>query len=323
LNEGPHTDSERLARYLSGEADAAERMAVEQWAASDPANAHELEVLRQVWGSAEGDVAPEVDVDAAWKMVSARIAEAEGRRRVIPLGGRNTALRWLAAAAVVTGLFVGVRFLFSNRPQDLMANTQHLRSTLADSSVVTLSPGSRLSARMSGERHIALNGEAYFDVERDTKRPFVVETDGVTVTVLGTAFEVSAFDTASSVLIRVRHGKVRVLAGTDSVVLVAGGYARYNKAAHLLERLAAPPAEVWGDRIIQFQDAPMPEVLEQLQRLFSVKVRLGNDGLAKCQLTATFEDEPIDYILRVIADTYTLKLTEETPGSYVLDGTGC
>ncbi len=323
MNEGPHTDSERLVRYLSGEADAAERLAVELWATSDPANAHELEVLRSIWGSAQGVSAPEVDVDAAWNKVSARIDAAEGRGRVIPLGTRSQALRWLAAAAVVTGLFVGVRFLLTNQPQDLMASTQHLRSTLSDSSVVTLSPGSRLSARMSGGRHIALNGEAYFDVKRDTKRPFVVETDGVTVTVLGTAFEVSAFDTAGSVLVRVRHGKVRVLAGADSVVLVAGGYARYNKAAHMLERLAAPPAEVWGDRIIQFQDAPMPEVVEQLQKLFSVKITLANYGLAKCQLTATFEDEPIDYILRVIADTYTLKLIEETPGAYVLDGAGC
>ncbi|HRH69020.1 MAG TPA: FecR domain-containing protein [Flavobacteriales bacterium] len=323
MNEGPHTDSERLARYLSGEADAAERLGVEQWAASDPANARELEFLRTVWRTAEGVAAPVVDVDAAWNKASARIAEAEGRGRVIHLGGRTKALRWLAAAAVVTGLFVGVRFLMDDQHQDLMASTEHLRSTLADSSVVTLSPGSRLSARMSGERHIDLDGEAYFDVKRDTKRPFVVETDDVTVTVLGTAFEVSAFDTASSVLVRVRHGKVRVLAGSDSVVLVAGGYARYNKAAHILERLAAPPAEVWGDRIIQFQDAPMPEVIEQLQRLFPVKVRLGNEGLAKCQLSATFEDEPIDYILRVIADTYELTLTEETPGSYVLDGAGC
>jgi len=64
-------------------------------------------------------------------------------------------------------------------------------------------------------------------------------------------------------------------------------------------------------------------VAEQLQRIFQVRVVLGNTAIANCQLTASFEDEPIDYILRVIADTYGLRLTEQAPGHYVLDGDGC
>ncbi|MEO8588025.1 MAG: FecR domain-containing protein, partial [Flavobacteriales bacterium] len=272
--------------------------------------------------SAPNAHALDVDVDAAWSRLSDRIAGAEGRGRVVPLR-RSNGLRWLAAAAVITGLFFGVRYLFNTETQKLMATTDHVRSTLADSSSVILSPGSRLNARMKNERHIALSGEAYFEVKRDAQRPFVVETEDVTVTVLGTGFVVSAYDTSNSVLVRVRHGKVRVVAEGDSVVLVAGGYARYNRAAHLLERLAAPPAEVWGDRIIQFEQAPMAEVVDQLQRIFKVQVDLANPALANCKLTASFEDEPIDYILRVIADTYGLRLTEQAPGHYVLDGDGC
>lgn len=323
MNEGSHIDSDRLARYLSGEADAVERDAVERWAAQGPENNQELERMRAVWDlGGSGTPVPDVDLDAAWSRLSDRIAQAEGNGRVVPLR-RSNALRWLAAAAVFTGLFFGVRYLFNTETLELMATTEHIRTTLADSSSVILSPGSRLSARMKNDRHIALSGEAYFEVKRDTARPFVVETEDVTVTVLGTGFEVSAYDTSKSVLVRVRHGRVRVVADGDSVVLVAGGFARYNRTAHILERLAAPPVEVWGDRIIQFEHAPMAEVAEQLQRIFQVRVVLGNTAIANCQLTASFEDEPIDYILRVIADTYGLRLTEQAPGHYVLDGDGC
>ncbi|HMC96986.1 MAG TPA: hypothetical protein VKG92_05000, partial [Flavobacteriales bacterium] len=105
MNEGPHIDSDRLARYLSGEADEVERAAVERWAAERPENSQELERMRAVWElGATGVPMPDIDVDAAWSRLSDRIAEAEGRGRVVPLR-RSNAVRWLAAAAIITGLF--------------------------------------------------------------------------------------------------------------------------------------------------------------------------------------------------------------------------
>ncbi|MGV3637656.1 MAG: FecR domain-containing protein [Flavobacteriales bacterium] len=325
LNEETHSTSEMLARYLSGEADAAERLAVEAWAAEHPDHAAELERMRAIWELSAEAIRSTVDVDQAWARLNARFAEASPSTggRVMPIRAQRQVVRWLAAAAVLTGLFLGVRSWFNQRPEEFMASNEHVRTVLQDNSSVVLSPGSRVNVRMRDERHIDLNGEAYFEVQRDEERPFVVEAGEVTVTVLGTAFEVSAFDTSSSVLVRVRHGRVRVVADGDSVVLNAGGYARFNKTAHLLERLAAPPAELFGDRIIQFNEAPMTAVVEQLQNIFQVKVELANEDLKACTLTATFEDEPVDYILRVIADTYRLTLTQGAPGTYVLDGKGC
>lgn len=132
----------------------------------------------------------------------------------------------------------------------------------------------------------------------------MVEAGEVTVTVLGTAFEVSAFDTSSSVLVRVRHGKVRVVAEGDSVVGRRLRTVQQDRAS--AGALGRTTGEDFGDRIIQFNEAPMTAVVEQLQTLFSVKVELAHEGLKGCALTATFEDEPVDYILRVIADTYRL-----------------
>ena len=278
--------------------------------------------MRAVWDLSGEGYRMEVDVEAALRKVNERIVQ-DSPTKVIPIQRPIPVVRWLAAAAVIAGVFMGVRFLLTNNSITLMATTEYQRTTLPDSSSITLSPGSSLNAQLKKERRIDLVGEAYFEVKRDEQRPFVVETDGVTVTVLGTAFEVSAFDTSNSVMVRVRHGKVRVVAGTDSVVLQGGEYARYNKDAHFLERMPAPPSEVWGDRIIQFHDTPLAQVVEQLQTLFKVRVQLGNDALSRCKLTATFEDEPIDYILRVIADTYGATLNMEAIGSYTLNGDGC
>lgn len=323
MNKGPHIDSDLLARYLAGECTNEERIVVEQWVASDDTNAEELELLRAIWNDAGTGIPSTIDVDAAWQKVNDRMDVSGGGGRVIPISRSKMILRLLAAAAVVTAVFVGVQSLMNDQGQELMATTEYLRSTLPDSSHIILAPGSHISVKMNDVRHIGLSGEAYFEVERDIERPFVVETEDLKVTVLGTAFEVSSVDTSNSVLVRVRHGRVQVSTAEDTVILKGGEYARYNKIARLLERMPAPHTEVWGDRVIQFKEAPLSEVAAQLERLYQVRIRLANEALVHCKLTATFDDEPIDYILRVIADTYGFTLTMETTGSYTLDGDGC
>jgi transmembrane sensor len=315
-------DSDLLARYVSGEADDAQRARVASWAAMSASNAKELEHLDLIWGWGS-EAGPEQDWDEqdAWVTLEKRIAEAEGRGRVIPVR-RIRWQRWAAAAAIVTGVLLTARWFVRPTADHYASTNVVLQATLKDSSSVVLSPGSAIVARIGRERSITLKGEAYFAVQRDEARPFVVEADEVDVTVLGTAFTVSAFDTADMITVRVRHGRVEVRAGDDTLVLSAGEHARYSKSRHLLERAPAPPAEVWGWRILHFDSAPLHEVIRQLERIYKVRISLKHEGLANCSLTAEFDDEPIESILRVIADTFGLQLTSER-NNYELDGQGC
>lgn len=325
MDEAAYMDSERLARYVSGEADATERLAVEQWAAASPANARELEAFSSVWAMADTDAqGPEVDVARAWNALEARIQD-EGQQggRVISLQTKRTPWRWAAAAAAVVGLVLTYTLFLRPATQEFASVHEHVRSVLTDSSTVTLSPGSSVAARMGDERRVQLKGEAYFQVRRDEAHPFVVDAGEVQVTVLGTSFEVSAYDTSGTVLVRVREGRVQVASGVDTVVLVAGEHARYDKQRHMLERVPAPPSEVYGERVIQFERATMLQVTEQLQRIFHVRIELQRPGMERCMLTAGFEDESIEAILRVIADTFGMRVEHPTDSLYTLDGDGC
>lgn len=321
MNESSDINSDLLANYLAGEADAAQRAAVEAWAASSAPNAQELARMRRLWDLSASSAAPDVDLEAAWTKLDARIAKAEGRGRLIAFN-RVHWQRWAAAAAIVA-LLLTVRWLWTSNVQRFAATTKEIPVALADGSTVTLLPGSALEARMGDERAMELRGAAYFEVKRDTMKPFTVDAGEVLVTVLGTAFEVSAHDTANSVEVRVRSGRVRVQAGADTVVLVAGQHARYDKRRHFLERRPAPPAEVWGNRILQFEGAHLDEVLAQLERIYHVQVRMLNPALKRCTLTAEFDDEPVERILRVIADTFGLELQKPSADAYTLDGDGC
>lgn len=313
-------ESEALARYLAGESDAPERERVERWAAADPAHVAELAELRRIWDAAEQAAPmPEPDVDAAWRRVHDRIEGSGGGGRVIPFNVK----RWLAAAAVVAGVVFATRLLFAPATVELAATGAHVRSTLADSSRVVLTPGSRLTARIGDDRRITLRGEAYFEVARDTAHPFTVATAEVDVTVLGTAFEVTAYDTSTTVQVRVREGRVQVVAAGDTVVLHAGERVRYDRTKHELERGANGPLEHWGDRLLQFDQAPLALVREQLQQRYHVDLELANAAIGQCRLTATFEDEPVDTVLQVIADTFGLRVVHLGRGRYRFEGDGC
>lgn len=323
MNTNSPIPSDLLARYLASEADAAQQQAVEDWAAASPENARELDRMRALWDlGAEASAMPEVDVDAAWGRVEARIAEAEGRGRVRPIAGGTNWTRWLAAAAVIAGLVFAARWFMEPKGTEHIAHTEAVDVLLGDQSRSVISPGSRMEERMGASREIRLQGEAYFEVQRDMERPFVVRTDGVEVTVLGTAFEVSAYDTAEAVLVRVRSGRVRVVAGSDTLVLAAGEHAQYHKKRHFLERKTAPPAEVWGLRILQFEGATLDQVAAQLERIYKVRISLRNERIAVCRLTAEFDDETLATILSVIAETFGL-VVEERNGEYLIDGEGC
>ena len=159
-------------------------------------------------------------------------------------------------------------------------------------------------------------------MKRDEQRPFVVEADGVTVTVLGTAFEVNAFDTATALwyaygmersvwwqrVIRScfkavdMHVTTRVRTSWNECQLRHRRYGAIGSSSSKKR-----PWRKWSDS----------------WNAFKVRVQFGNETLSRCKLTATFEDEPIDYILRVIADTYGAKFNMEAPATYLLSGDGC
>src|SRR5690606_349671 len=148
---GTSIPSELLALYLTGEADAAQRRAVEEWAAASPDNAAELESMRRVWElGADAGSMPEVDVDAAWERLDQRSVEEEGRGRVRAI--RPVLTRWLAAAAMLTGLAFGARWFFQPRTDMYMAHATPTEVRLADSSHTVLSPGSRMEVRMGRKR---------------------------------------------------------------------------------------------------------------------------------------------------------------------------
>jgi transmembrane sensor len=272
-------DSERLARFLAGEASSDERAEVDAWAAADPANQAELTNLEMVWSTPRPG--QPWDVDRAWAAVSRRldpeIADQTGSElEIIPLRrSLQTPLRWAAAAVVLLAAGTGFWYWQSGRPTEYLTGVGERRSvTLPDGSEVILAPASRLSVGPGygkAARPLSLEGRAWFVVTHDVNRPFRVATANAVIEDLGTEFEVNA--AGGLVHVVVAAGAVAIHRdGAPPLTLGAGDLATVGLQGEPQVRhaMAVDRLTSWRGGTLDFVDRPLREVAAELERWYDV-----------------------------------------------------
>src|SRR5690606_36556914 len=116
-----------------------------------------------------------------------------------------------------------------------------LSDHLSDGTLITLNENSSIVYQeefTSNERHVALTGEAFFEVARDEEKPFIVDLPSETyVKVLGTSFNIKAFDGDSLVTVFVKTGRVEFGSEANNIILTPGEKGVYNKQSGQIERI--------------------------------------------------------------------------------------
>lgn len=207
---------------------------------------------------------------------------------------------------------------------------------LADGSTVQLNRGSVLAENYTAaERRVRLErGEAHFTVVKDAARPFIVEAAGVAVRAVGTAFNVRLESTAVEVL--VTEGRVEVndvsrgqsLLGPErdgaAPLLTAGQSARVDLAPTTVPRVATVSAAqieeqlAWQPRLLDFTNAPMPEIVAAFNRGNPVRLSLGEAGLRDMRLSATFRSDNVEGFVRLMESDFGLRAEWHGGGEIVL-----
>jgi ferric-dicitrate binding protein FerR (iron transport regulator) len=165
--------------------------------------------------------------------------------------------------------------------------------TLPDSSVLTLNAGGTVRYSAAGfhkERTVYLDaGEAFFTVVQNADLPFIVHTPHLTTTVLGTAFNVSAYTQLSYAAVSVREGRVSVQTpqGTEGNILAVGEGLLYHKATGRVERKQLPPDEMagWMKGSTQLQDASFGELALVFQNQFGIRLHSASPDVLKGHYT--------------------------------------
>ena len=188
---------------------------------------------------------------------------------------------------------------------------------LPDGTNVVLNSASQLSYLNNfGEngRRVQLNGEAYFKVAHDEKRAFIVQVGDLEVKVLGTSFNVSAYEDAKDVTVVLLEGKVGVYAQKMSHIMKPGDKIEYNKATHKITATQVHPSDYieWTKGNIYFEKESLENIMKTLSRIYDVEIRFDSNKLPNEYFTGTIPGGGIQNALNILMLT--------SPFYYEMDG---
>ncbi|ATL47949.1 hypothetical protein COR50_12650 [Chitinophaga caeni] len=183
---------------------------------------------------------------------------------------------------------------------------------LADGTEVTLNSTSRLYVpeSFSKSRQVILNGEAYFNVVEENERPFVVKTDKLTATTLGTSFKIRSMESQPGATLYVRSGKLRVVksyhSSTDNepATLGPGDMILANKQIDLMETEHYEVKEMddWLTQNLELQDVSLPVALRKLEDWYGIQIEVRGNYDPGTKVNAQFKNAGLQEVMTALGD---------------------
>lgn len=173
---------------------------------------------------------------------------------------------------------------------------------LSDGTHIWLNAQSELEypVAFSSVRNVKLKGEAYFEVKHDDHSPFIVHSGDVKVKVLGTKFNVSAYN-SNKILVTLVKGKVAVAAPNGDETLHVGDQVQILNGDIKKLKVDTETYTSWVDGTYEFDDVPMDEIMKQLSSWYNVKIMFASPDLSKIRFTgAIFRNNSLGYTFELI-----------------------
>lgn len=248
-----------------------------------------------------------------WERIQSYINEPS----VVKAKPTNYKLNWLYAAAVgllccACGLLLRKQSLNVQQSYVVIknANGKQSKILLPDSSAVYLAGGSILKYPSNfgqNKRTVYLNGEAFFEVIHQAKKPFAVQSGEITTVVLGTSFNVKAYAADKKVAVTVKTGKVGVMAnvkGKNQLVkyLTPNEQIEIDTQSGLYTFNNADAANVssWVTNELSFYNTPLKDIAASLEHHYGVNIEFADPDLKSIKLTAKFKNISIQEVMENI-----------------------
>lgn len=184
---------------------------------------------------------------------------------------------------------------------------QRVNIVLPDGTHICMNAKSKLeypSSFVGGSRKVKLSGEAYFTVTHDETKPFVVETNGYNIEVLGTTFNVESYTNTNDFSTSLIEGKVRITDKSDEtnhIVLEPSQQAKIVNNKLVASSINDFEVLRWREGLICFKDKPFKQLAEQFEKYYEVRIIIENENLLKHELSGKIRiSDGIEHALRVI-----------------------
>lgn len=301
-----------IIKTFKAEATAEEQAMLAVWLA-EADHASVFADLKTLWDTiqAEGETY-ESSADLLWKKMETRMNKQEPVMVRFP----RKAFRWISVAASVlvlltlsfTGYVTKQWYDVNTMAQTYTALNGKSKVLLPDGSEVWLNAESSLEYKTTAwgrERNVRLHGEAFFEVAKDANRPFIVNSQGFSVKVYGTRFNVEARDRDSDMSVSLLDGSVSVTSANVTQMIVPGEIATCAKNTGKIEvgKADVDFAAMWAKESVRFERKSIRELTKYLSKWYGVKIIIDPAVPENQAYTFTIKNEPLEEILRLMART--------------------
>ena len=345
---------EFLIKYMEGTSDQQVVNQVDQWLSEDPGNNRYLEKVKKVWFAVdELKALSDIDVNRDWEAVELRLTTKslrDGNTQKIRI--RLNSLLFKIAAVLVIGIMISSLFFYLNREsfsagtfagnhyEVIVPDGQKSNLVLPDGTKVMVNAGSKLFLPKEvkpGKREVWLDGEAFFQVTRNPRKPFFVHTSDINVKVLGTTFNVRAYHDEKIVETTLLEGKVMLNTtketGTDQDVALAPNHKAVfitSKDAEITattkrefgdnlkvgkilisDRISPETAVSWTQGKLIFENEYFDVIAHRLEKYYGIHIHITDEFLKNIKYTGTIKNISLEQTLRALQLTthfsYTIK----------------
>lgn len=319
-------EREQLYNFFEGTASVEEGIKIKAWVESSAENEQTFYNERKMFNA--------LLLHSNVLRDSALADNKEGNTTSKPKTIRRNILKieWLKMVGVVI-LTLSISYFYQQYKESLYAQSMSIISVPAGQRTnITLPDGSNvwLNARTtmqyansfnSKERVVILKGEAYFDVAKDEKRPFIVQTEKYNVEVLGTQFNVSAYPGKEDFETALMQGSVKIntqINPNKSIRLVPNQKAILKNGKLEITKLDDYDSYRWKEGLLCFKDESFLDMMECFEKYYGVKIIINNKEALKYYYTGKFRQaDGIDYALNILQKDINIKYKKTNDGSII------
>lgn len=191
--------------------------------------------------------------------------------------------------------------------------------TLSDGSIIHLNSGSVLKypKNFSGAtREVYLEGEAFFEVAKDKKHPFIIHTSKMDTKVIGTSFNIRAYPNHRIQEVSVLTGKVSVssIDNNKKIALLPGQKITVSNQDNTLKThndINKITIGAWRNNILVFENTPINELIENIEINYGIEVEFNNNSSKNIQISARFVELDPDQIINILSKTINGSFTKD------------
>ena len=309
-----------IAKFLYGELSLDEQHKLTKWLQSNRQNAETFRKIYAYWHIHKENLDDEkLEVRSR---IHQLIETQEDKKSDIPKKNNWKLIYRVAASILIfSSIIVGIYNYAMPNQESIISEVklvekvslpgQKVSTTLSDGTIVKMNADSKLivpSRFNETSREVTLEGEAFFDVTRNEEHPFIIKTGSVRIRVLGTSFNVKAYED-ETLAVSVRTGKVAVIHQNDQSIQLVQDQVVYLKDDKLIKSQISDSENpfAWTDQQLVFKDQSLDRVLKNISRWYGYQVKQDRKFIKDKNFTAHYDNPTLNELLDVLSFVYVFK----------------